>query len=165
MRKRLIRCIASLGALAMAAQAGAAAPGVIRNGDSPGRPILSSVEIPAGKNIVFVSGMVPPALNPDAPAAERDFGSVEVQSTAVLERIEAHLKEIGLGMGDIVKAQVFLVADPKTGEVDRAGFNTAFAKFFGTEAQPNKPARSAFTIAGLGSPRMLVEIEVVAVRP
>jgi enamine deaminase RidA (YjgF/YER057c/UK114 family) len=166
MKHSLIRCLSAAGALAFSLHAAAAAPtGVIRNGDSPGRPILSSVEVPAAKNIIFVSGMVPPALNTDGPASDRDYGSMEVQTMAVLTRIETHLKELGLGMGDIVKAQAFLVADPRTGTVDRDGFNTAFAKFFGTSAQPNKPARSAFVIAGLGSPRMFVEVEVVAVRP
>lgn len=165
MPKILFQRATSLAVLALCAHTAAATEGVIRNGNSPGRPILSSVEVPASKNIVFVSGMVPPVINPDAPAAEREFGSMEVQATAVLTRIEAHLKEIGLSLGDVVKAQVFLVADPKTGEVDREGFNKAFTQFFGTEAQPNKPARSAFTIAGLGNPNMLIEIEVVAVRP
>lgn len=165
MSRTLVRRFTALGACLLAAPLALAAEGVIRNGDAPGRPILSSVEVPAGKNIVFLSGMVPPVVNPEAPAAERHYGSMEAQTMAVLSRIEQHLKEIGLGMGDIIKAQAFLVADPKTGEVDRAGFNTAFAKFFGTEAQPNKPARSAFTIAGLGSPQMFVEIEVIAVRP
>jgi enamine deaminase RidA (YjgF/YER057c/UK114 family) len=152
--------------LALAAQTGLAAEsGVIRNGNTPGRPILSSVEVPAGKNLVFLSGQVPSPVNPDAPEAQRTLGSMEAQTMSVLKKIEDHLKSIGLTMGDVVKAQAFLVADPATGKVDRDGFNTAFAKFFGTEAQPNKPTRSAFVIAGLGSPTMFVEIEVMAVRP
>lgn len=157
--------IGALALLALAAQVATGAESVKRNGDSPGRPILSSVEVPAGKNIIFVSGMVPAAINPDAPPDKRELGTMEQQTMSVLTRIETHLKELGLTMGDVIKAQAFLVADPKTGEVDRAGFNTAFGKFFGTATQPNKPARSAFTIAGLGSPTMFVEIEVVAVRP
>jgi len=38
-------------------------------------------------------------------------------------------------------------------------------KYFGTEDQPNLPARSAFQVAGLAAPGMLVEIEVVLARP
>ena len=40
----------------------------------------------------------------------------------------------------------------------------AYRKYFGTEAQPNLPARSAFQVAGLAAPGMLVEIEVVLAR-
>ncbi len=143
----------------------AAEAGVIRNGDAPGRPILTSVEIPASKNLVFLSGQVPSATNPDAPREQRTLGDMETQTLSVLTKIEEHLKSLGLSMGDVVKAQAFLVADPVTKKVDRDGFNKAFSKFFGTEKQPNKPARSAFEIAGLGSPTMFVEIEVIAVRP
>jgi enamine deaminase RidA (YjgF/YER057c/UK114 family) len=62
---------------------------------------------------------------------------------------------------------VFLVGDPAMdGKMDFGGFMKAYTKYFGTEDQPNKPARSAFQIAGLaGGPGMLVEIEVVIARP
>ena len=166
MNRNFWRSIATLPLLVVAAQSSLAADaGVIRNGNAPGRPILSSVEVPAGKNLVFLSGQVPSPVNPDAPADKRTLGDMETQTMSVLKKIEDHLKSIGMGMGDVVKAQAFLVADPATGMVDREGFNRAFAKFFGTEAQPNKPTRSAFVIAGLGSPTMFVEIEVMAVRP
>ena len=143
----------------------AGAADVIRNGNTPDRPILSSVEVPAGKSLIFVSGMTPSPKNPDAPREQQTLGTMEEQARSALSKIEAHLKTLGLGMGDVVKAQAFLVADPKTGTVDRDGFNKAFKEFFGTEKQPNKPSRSAFTIAALGSPSMFVEIEVMAVRP
>jgi enamine deaminase RidA (YjgF/YER057c/UK114 family) len=41
----------------------------------------------------------------------------------------------------------------------------AYTKYFGTDEQPNLPARSAFQVAGLASKGMLVEIEVVLARP
>ncbi len=166
MSKNLIASTAALFALA-AGTAMAAEPAkvVTRNGDTPGRPILSSVEVPASKNIVFLSGMVPGAINPEAPREQQTLGTMEQQTRSTLKRIDDHLKSIGLTMGDVIKAQAFLVADPATGKVDRDGFNKAFSDYFGTATQPNKPARSAFTIAGLGSPTMFVEIEVIAVRP
>lgn len=166
MNHRLLTRLATASALGLALHSAAAADaGVIRNGDAPGRPILSSVEVPAGKSLVFLSGQVPSAVNPDAPREQRVLGDMETQTLSVLKKIDDHLKSIGLTMGDVVKAQVFLVADPATGKVDREGFNRAFAKYFGTAEQPNKPTRSAFEIAGLGSPTMFVEIEVMAVRP
>jgi enamine deaminase RidA (YjgF/YER057c/UK114 family) len=159
----LVSALAPL--LVLSIQAARAADAVIRNGDAPGRPILTSVEIPASKNLVILSGQVPSPTNPDAPREQRVLGDMETQTMSVLTKIEEHLKSLGMSMGDVVKAQAFLVADPATGKVDRDGFNKAFGKFFGTEKQPNKPARSAFEIAGLGSPTMFVEIEVIAVRP
>lgn len=166
MKTRYPRACVFAAMFAMAAgPALSAEGGVVRNGNAPGRPILSSVEVPAGMNLVFLSGQVPSPVNPEAPPAERRLGDMEAQTMSVLRKIDDHLNSIGLSMGDVVKAQVFLVADPATGKVDREGFNRAFAKYFGTETQPNKPARSAFEIAGLGNPAMLVEIEVMAVRP
>jgi enamine deaminase RidA (YjgF/YER057c/UK114 family) len=49
--------------------------------------------------------------------------------------------------------------------MDFDGFMTAYRRYFGTEAQPNLPARSTFQVAGLAAPGMLVEIEVVLARP
>jgi enamine deaminase RidA (YjgF/YER057c/UK114 family) len=42
--------------------------------------------------------------------------------------------------------------------------NAAYAKYFGTSAQPNKPARSTFQVAALVAAGALVEIEVQAAR-
>jgi enamine deaminase RidA (YjgF/YER057c/UK114 family) len=166
MKKQLHRCVLAMTSLVLASQAGLTADsGVIRSGNVPGRPILSSVEVPAGKNLVFLSGQVPSPVNPTAPPEQRTLGDMETQTMSVLTKIDEQLKSLGLTMGDVVKAQAFLVADPATGKVDRDGFNRAFARFFGTDTQPNKPTRSAFVIAGLGGPTMFVEIEVMAVRP
>ena len=56
-------------------------------------------------------------------------------------------------------------ADPAKGnKMDFAGFMRGYTQFFGTAAQPNLPARSAFQIAALANPAWYVEIEVVAVR-
>ena len=44
------------------------------------------------------------------------------------------------------------------------GLQASFTQFFGTKDQPNKPARSAFQVAGLVAPGYLLEIEVIAVK-
>jgi len=49
--------------------------------------------------------------------------------------------------------------------MDFAGFMRSYSKYFGTEAQPNKPARSAIQIAALARPNVFVEVEVVLARP
>jgi len=60
---------------------------------------------------------------------------------------------------------VYLVGDPKKdGKMDFAGMMEAYKQFFGTDQQPNKPARSTVQVAALALPGALVEIEVIAVR-
>jgi enamine deaminase RidA (YjgF/YER057c/UK114 family) len=129
-------------------------------------PIASAVEIPAGA-IVFQSGMVPAPNKPEAredPAAF--WGNTEQQTDSVLGRIKESLEDKGLGMGDVVKMTVFLVGDPALGgKMDFDGFMKSYQRFFGTEQQPKLPARSAVQVAGLVAEGMLVEIEVIAVRP
>jgi enamine deaminase RidA (YjgF/YER057c/UK114 family) len=49
--------------------------------------------------------------------------------------------------------------------MDFKGFMEAYTQYFGTPEQPNLPARSAVQVAGLASPGMLVEIEVILARP
>ncbi|MBB3225703.1 enamine deaminase RidA (YjgF/YER057c/UK114 family) [Luteibacter sp. Sphag1AF] len=130
-------------------------------------PISAAVEVPAGKTLVFLSGVVPPVADAsaakDSPAA---YGDTKTQTAGVLGAIEKQLKSMGLGMGDVVKMQVFLVGDPaKGGKMDFAGFMQGYTQFFGTPTQPKLPSRSAMQVAALANPGFLVEIEVTAVRP
>lgn len=130
-------------------------------------PIAAAVEVPAGKTLVYLSGKVPPPINAKSdPSAVAVYGNTETQTVGVLNAIRDQLKGLGLGMGDIVKMQVFLVGDPKqSGKMDFAGFMKGYTQFFGTKEQPNLPVRSAMQVAALASPDFLVEIEVTAVRP
>jgi len=130
-------------------------------------PISAAVEIPAGKTLVFLSGVVPPVSDANVPKdSPQAYGDTKTQTVGVLTSIEKQLKGMGLSMGDVVKMQVFLVGDPaKGGKMDFAGFMAGYTQFFGTAAQPNLPSRSAMQVAALASPNFLVEIEVTAVRP
>ena len=77
----------------------------------------------------------------------------------------ASLNNLNLGFGDVVKMTVFLVGDPElNGRMDFAGFMRAYSKHFGTDEQPNKPARSAIQIAALVRPNVFVEVEVILAR-
>ncbi len=129
-------------------------------------PIAQAVEIPAGTTLVYHSGTTPQPANPDAERYSVEFwGDTETQTKSVFKRMEASLKNLGLGFGDVVKMTVFLVGTPeKEGRLDFQGFMNAYTQHFGTEAQPNLPARSAVQVAGLAAPGMLVEIEVVLAR-
>lgn len=131
-------------------------------------PIARAVEVPASATLVFHSGVVPGPLNPDAERGSRAFfGDTEAQSESVFGRLEESLNDLGLGFGDVISMTVFLVGDSELdGRMDFAGFMNAYRRHFGTQAQPRLPARSTVQIAGLaGGPNMLVEIEVIAVRP
>ena len=56
-------------------------------------------------------------------------------------------------------------ADPAKGNtMDFAGMMAPYTQFFGTPAQPNKPARSTVQVAALVARGALVEIDVVAAR-
>jgi enamine deaminase RidA (YjgF/YER057c/UK114 family) len=130
-------------------------------------PISAAVEVPAGKTLVFLSGAVPPVADTTAPKdTPQAYGDTRTQTIGVLTSIDKQLKGMGLSLGDVVKMQVFLVGDPaKGGKMDFGGFMAGYTQFFGTQAQPNLPSRSAMQVAGLASPNFLVEIEVTAVRP
>lgn len=131
-------------------------------------PISRAVEVTADTTLIYHSGTVPGPVNPDAERGSREYyGDTETQALNVFGRMEDSFKDLGVGFGDVIKMTVFLVGDPAMdGRMDFGGFMKAYTKYFGTEEQPNKPARSAFQIAGLaGGPNMLIEIEVVIARP
>lgn len=128
-------------------------------------PILQAVEVPADKTMVYLSGTVPSVINEDAdPNSAEAFGTTEEQTVTVMNRIKGQLEGLGLGVGDIIKMQAFLVA-PEGETVDFQGFMAGYTQFFGTEEQPNLPVRSAMVVDALVNPGWLVELEVTAVRP
>lgn len=130
-------------------------------------PIAAAVEVPPGKTLVYLSGMVPPVVDAKAPRNSiAAYGDTATQTIGALKAIEAELATLHLTMGDVVKMHAFLVADPgKGGTMDFAGFMRGYTQFFGTTAQPHLPVRSAMQVAALANPGFLVEIEVTAVRP
>lgn len=153
-------------ALASAYASSALAEDVVRhpipNSDFP---ILQAVEIPSTSTTVYLSGTVPSVINEDVDPNSADaFGTTEEQTVTVMNRIKAQLEGLGLGVGDIVKMQAFLVA-PEGETVDFQGFMVGYTQFFGTEEQPNLPVRSAMVVDALVNPGWLVEIEVTAIRP
>lgn len=129
-------------------------------------PIAQAVEIPAGTTLVYHSGMTPAPADPQAERFSPAFwGDTEAQAMSVFGRLEESLKAKKLGFSDVVKMQVYLVAPPGGDAMDFNGFMNAYRRYFGSDDQPNLPARSAFEVAGLAAPGMLVEVEVVLARP
>jgi enamine deaminase RidA (YjgF/YER057c/UK114 family) len=128
-------------------------------------PISAAVTVKSGTDTVFLSGALPPVINKDAPkGTPAAYGDMTTQTVGVLTAIKASLARIGLGMGDVVKMTVFMVANPADNKLDFAGMMAGYTQFFGTKEQPNKPARSAVQVAALAVPGPLLEIEVVAAK-
>ncbi|MFV3077995.1 RidA family protein [Niveispirillum fermenti] len=100
----------------------------------------------AAGSLLFLSGALAFDGNGALPAG------IEAQTSQCLDNLAAILAKHGLGPADIVKTTVWLTA-----RSDFAGFNKAYAGWFGDWA----PARST-TIAGLVIDGALVEIEAVA---
>jgi 2-iminobutanoate/2-iminopropanoate deaminase len=98
---------------------------------------------------VFLSGQIP--LDPESGHVVE--GSIEEQTTRVLDNISLVLDGAGLRMADVIKTTVFL---KNMGDFSR--MNEIYAKYFSKEP----PARSTVEVARL--PRdVQVEIEVIAV--
>lgn len=167
MKKVYSRLLVAVGLLA--ASAGSAlAEDVVRHSLGPNItfPIARAVEVPAGKTIIFHSGMTPAPADPKAtPGTPEYWGDTKTQTLSVLGRIKDSLVSMDAGMGDVVAMTVYLVGDPaKGGRMDFDGMMEAYSQFFGTKEQPNLPARSTVQIVGLVQAGMLVEIEVQVVR-
>ena len=116
---------------------------------------------------LYVAGQMASPITPEdkAKGTPADYGDTEAQTESAIRNVEKILKSQGLTLADIVQMECFVAGDPKKdGKMDFAGLNTAYAKFFGTTDQPNRPVRAAVQVAGLASPWGLVEIVVVAVK-
>jgi enamine deaminase RidA (YjgF/YER057c/UK114 family) len=130
---------------------------------SAAAPWSESVEIPAGARLLYVSGQVPPTIDPGAPIEARAaYGDMETQTRGVLTRLEAKLANAGYVMADLVKLQCFLVGEARCGgRPDLEGFGRAWRAVFG---HADLPARSRIEVVRLMNPAWLVEIEAVAAK-
>ncbi len=109
----------------------------------------SGVEAPAGRTI-YVSGQV----SMDAEGTVVGEGDVKLQTETVLEHVKTVLEEAGGGMEDVVKVTVFITdmgLYDEIHEVRRRYFEEPY------------PASSMVEISALIDPRLLIEIEAVAV--
>ena len=109
----------------------------------------SGVEAPAGRT-VYVSGQV--AF--DAEGNVVGEGDIKLQTETVLEHVKTVVEEAGGSMGDIVKVTVFITdmgLYDDIHEVRRRYFEEPF------------PASSMVEVSTLIDPRLLIEIEAVAV--
>lgn len=152
--------------LALCTTTGAMAQAVIHNQDDANSPFAGSVIVPPGYTTYYISGSGPTVANPNAPKDSiESFGDTATQTRTTLEGLKAKMDKLGVTFGDVVQARVYLAADPMNGgKMNAAAMNDTWKKFFGTAAQPNKPARATIQAANLVKQGALVEIEFVAVK-
>jgi enamine deaminase RidA (YjgF/YER057c/UK114 family) len=118
-------------------------------------------------DMFYMSGQLPTPTTPAdrAKGTPAVYGNTQAQAESTFIKIQNLLREQGLGMGDVVMMRVYMTADPAMdNKLDFAGMNAAYAKFFGTPDQPNKPARSTVQVAALVAAGALLEVEVQAAR-
>jgi enamine deaminase RidA (YjgF/YER057c/UK114 family) len=134
----------------------------VKHIQTPTAAIASAVWV---GDTLYVSGQLPSPVTPADKGTPAVWGDTKTQTASVLGKIEALLKEQGLGMGDVVMMHAYMLGDPANGgKLDFAGMNGVYSQFFGTKEQPNKPARSTVQVAALAAPGPLLEVEVIAVK-
>lgn len=123
--------------------------------------ISSAVKVPAGSEMLYVSGITPDPVA-GAPAAA-PFGDTKTQAASVLKKIGEILVAQGYGWEDVVMMRVLLVGDPaKGGGMDFAGMMESYNGVYASLKK--KPARITSQVAALVRPGMMVEIEVQAAK-
>lgn len=110
------------------------------------------IEIPAGTDLVFVSGLT--AQGPDGVAPK----DAEGQAQAVFRNLRIALAARGLTPADVIQVRGFLVDIQAT----LPAYRQAAGDFFG-KAPP--PASTVVGVGGLVRPDLLMEVELVAARP
>ncbi len=155
----------ALALCALGIAAPAMAQEIERTYPSPTAFIASTVTVPSGSEIIFLSGQLPNVADSTAEAGTvAAYGDTETQSDSTFAKIKALLETRGLTMGDVVSMTVYLMAAPGSDRMDFAAMMRAYNRYFGTPDQPNRPSRSTVQVAGLAAPGFLVEIEVTAAR-
>jgi 2-iminobutanoate/2-iminopropanoate deaminase len=116
---------------------------------TPGGPYSHSAVVPAGTELIFISGQV--GVRPDGSVPK----SVSEQAEQVFANIGALLAAHGLDVSALVKFTMFVVAGQ-----DMQAVRAARAKFVGS----HRPASTAIFVSQLVDPAWLVEVEAVVAK-
>ena len=116
---------------------------------SPFEPVIGFSRAVAVGPHVFVAGTAPVMADGSDPPADA-YG----QARRCLEIIAAALSEVGAGLQHVVRTRTYLTRREDWEDVGRA-HGEAFGQI--------RPASSIVEVSALAEPRMLVEIEAVAV--
>lgn len=107
-------------------------------------------QVVEANGFVFLAGQV----GEDHATGEVAPGGIGPQTRAMFANVERCLKAVGLGLGDVVRATVYLVD-----MADWAAYNEVFREIFPT----NPPTRATVGVSGLVPP-FRIEVEVIAAR-
>ncbi len=124
---------------------------LIAGAPKPVAPYSHAVE--AG-GLVFVTGQL--ATDPDDDDLPLPAG-IEAQTAKVMANLTRVLAGLGLGLGHVVSARVFLTDF----ERDYAAMNAVYASYFPADRRPARTTVGVTALARGG----LVEIDFIAVRP
>jgi enamine deaminase RidA (YjgF/YER057c/UK114 family) len=110
-------------------------------------------------NTLYVSGWLDPDMKTDT--------DTKSQTVGIFKDIQKLLESQHLTLGDVAMVRMYLGNNPATdGKPDTPAMNAAYAQFFGTTDQPNKPARTTVQVVLPAASRgALVEVDLIAVRP
>ena len=149
------------------AQDAAPLPEITRVYAKPDSFLATSVSIPDGYKMIYVSGQLADVADPAAPKGTvAAYGNTETQTESIMGKLQAALEAQGATMNDVVNMHVYLAADPNLdNKMDFAGMMKSYLRHFGTATTPNRPTRAAFQVANMAGPGFLVEIEVTAAIP
>ena len=109
----------------------------------------AAVEVVAPKRWLFISGQVGRDGDRNIPEG------IEAQAEIAWRNLVTILAEAGMTLDDIAETTLYLVS-----RNDNAGYDRVRAKWMGDR----RPASTKVYVAGLADPRMLCEIQAVAIR-
>ena len=113
----------------------------------PTGPWSHGVRVPAGKELLFVTGQV--AMRADGAIAE----GIEAQARTAWANVVTVLEGAGMGVADIVRTGVYVTSADFLPAV-----NAARNAVLGDAA----PATTVLVVPALANPKYLVEVDVVA---
>ena len=116
--------------------------------DDAAKPVASYSQAVKAGNLVFVSGCIP--LNPETEILVDS--NIEAATEQCLENVKQILKGVGLHLGDIVKASIFMINTE-----DYSGMDLSYSQIV---PQPY-PAREAVFVTALPK-NARIEISVIA---
>lgn len=127
-------------------------PGLTLDSPADVAPATSYEHAALCGDFLFVAGQIAK----DAAGRWVGLGDAGAQATQVYRNIGRILAHFGAGPENVVKITTFLVD-----RADRDAITAARLAFFGA----HRPPHSGLVIAGLGSPEVRVEVEVIAYIP
>ena len=120
-----------------------------RDVHAPVGPYSHTAVVPAGTELVFISGQVGMRADGSVPA---DFAE---QAELTFQNLSACLAAHGLGLDAVVKLGVFVLPGQ-----DFKALRTARERHFGT----HRPTSTSVYVPQLAAPQFLLEIEAIAAK-